>query len=150
MTPKFLIMLSCVLMVNVASAESKLTPCPDKPNCVSSLDTENESHHVAAFPIILDINTSFKVLKGIIADMPRTKLVKDQQDYLAFTFTSLIFRFVDDVEFEFDPQKQQIEVKSASRVGYSDLGVNRKRVKIIRTRYMEKRKDFKVAVLDIK
>ena len=134
-------------MINVANAETKISPCPDSPNCVSSLDSEKASHHVAAFPVILDQKTSFTVLKEIIASMPRTKLVQDQPGYLAFTFTSLVFRFVDDVEFEFDAAKQRIQVKSASRTGYYDFGVNSKRVKEIRARYMKRRKAFNIAAL---
>ena len=67
--------------------------------------------------------------------MKRTKIITKDERYIHAEFRSEWFRFVDDVEFCFDEQKNIIHVRSASRVGYSDFGVNRKRVEDIRNRY---------------
>ena len=64
--------------------------------------------------------------------MPRTRLVTEQENYWHVEFRSALFRFVDDVEFLFEPAASRIEVRSASRTGYSDFGVNRKLVDEIR------------------
>ena len=69
--------------------------------------------------------------------MPRSQIVSSTNTYIHVEFTSLIFRFVDDVEFLFDDEKKLIHVRSASRVGYSDLGANRNRVEEIRKRFRQ-------------
>ena len=72
-----------------------------------------------------------KILK-IIKGMPRTKIVKEAEDYIHVTFTTKIMRYVDDVQFYFDDTNKVIHFRSASRVGYSDLGLNRQRMEEIR------------------
>ena len=76
-------------------------------------------------------------LKKIVADMPRAKIVAAGNEYLCAEFTSRLFRFVDDVEFLIDPAERVIHFRSASRVGYSDLGANRRRMEEIRGRWEE-------------
>ncbi len=71
-------------------------------------------------------------MKAAIATLRRTKLVEEDESYLHFEFTSLIMRFVDDVEFLFDDESKTIHFRSASRTGYGDLGVNRRRMEEIR------------------
>ena len=73
-----------------------------------------------------------EVLKEVVRALPRTKLIQEDEAYLHFEFTSLIMRFVDDVEFLFDDEAKTMHFRSASRTGYSDLGVNRKRMEEIR------------------
>jgi uncharacterized protein (DUF1499 family) len=74
------------------------------------------------------------VLKTVIAGLPRTKLVEEDDTYLHYEFTSLLLRFVDDVEFLFDDETKTVHFRSASRTGYGDLGVNRRRMEDIRSR----------------
>ncbi len=71
-------------------------------------------------------------LKKVILSKPRTSIIEEKPNYLRAEFTSRIFRFVDDVEFLFDDSLKYIHVRSASRIGRSDLGVNRKRIEEIR------------------
>jgi len=73
-----------------------------------------------------------EVLKAAIAGLPRTKLVEEDEEYLHYEFTSRLLRFVDDVEFMLDDDSKTIHFRSASRVGYRDLGVNRNRMEEIR------------------
>ena len=69
--------------------------------------------------------------------MPRSKIIELSDIYLHAEFESRIFRFIDDVEFLVNEDKKIIEVRSASRVGYGDFGVNRKRVEMLRNQYLE-------------
>ena len=69
-------------------------------------------------------------MKTALASMPRTRLVSEEEGYLKYVVTSAVFRFKDDVEFE--QEGDVVHVRSASRTGYGDLGVNRKRVESIR------------------
>lgn len=73
-----------------------------------------------------------EALKTIVGILPRTKLVEETERYLHYEFTSFLLRFVDDVEFVFDEATKVIHFRSASRTGYSDLGVNRRRMEEIR------------------
>lgn len=119
--------LLCFLMVSLA-------PCPNKPNCVSS-QAEDRAHAIGPFPIYKSPQESLRIIASIIRSMPRTKIVEETPDYLHAEFTSKIFRFIDDVEFLYNPNKNVIDVRSASRVGYGDLGVNRKRVEALHKAY---------------
>jgi uncharacterized protein (DUF1499 family) len=77
-------------------------------------------------------------LKAVIPALPRTKLIEDEELYLHYEFRSLLLRFVDDVEFLFDEKAKIIHFRSASRVGYGDFGVNRRRMEDIRSRLQGK------------
>jgi uncharacterized protein (DUF1499 family) len=74
-------------------------------------------------------------LEAVIGAMPRTRIVSASETALRAEFTSRLFRFVDDVDCIVDPAASVIQIRSASRVGYSDLGANRKRVDAIRTAF---------------
>ena len=119
----------------------RLKPCPDTPNCVSSLATD-EQHFIE--PILVSANpeqTRDIILKSL-DEFSRVKVIEAQANYIHAEFTSMIFRFVDDVEFYFPASESgvlRIDIRSASRVGSSDLGVNRKRMEAIR----EKIENFK-------
>ncbi|MDD5712179.1 MAG: DUF1499 domain-containing protein [Smithellaceae bacterium] len=121
---------------NLGAADGSLSPCPSSPNCVSSQSADSahftEPLHYEGSPGAAEAR-----LIKVIASFPRSRIVAETDGYLHVEFTSLIFRFVDDVEFLFAPDGRTIHVRSASRVGYSDLGVNRKRVEQIRRRFLE-------------
>jgi uncharacterized protein (DUF1499 family) len=115
--------------------EGMLTPCPDTPNCVSS-QAEDEKHHMDPIPYTGTVDEARQRLLKVIASMKRAEVMADQGNYLHVVFTSMVFRFRDDVEFAFDDEKKVINFRSASRVGYSDLGVNRKRMEEITKKYV--------------
>lgn len=73
-----------------------------------------------------------EALKAVINSLSRTKLIEEDESYLHYEFTSLLLRFVDDVEFLFDDDTKTVHFRSASRTGYSDLGVNRRRMEDLR------------------
>jgi uncharacterized protein (DUF1499 family) len=112
-----------------------LRPCPDTPNCVSSETGTPETKRVAHFAAPGGA-ADLARLAGIVAAWPRTVVVSRSGDYLHAESTSLIMRFVDDVEFRYDSTARVIQVRSASRLGRSDLGVNRKRVEGMRRKWV--------------
>jgi len=116
--------------------DGRLAPCPASPNCVSSL-APDEAHFIAPLPFSGAATAAIDRLKGIVASLPRTSVVAATGTYLHAECKSAIFRFVDDVEFFADETARLIQVRSAARVGSSDLGVNRKRVETIRARWNE-------------
>ena len=123
----------------VGIRDGKLSECPNSPNCVSS-QTVKKDHFVDPLSYNGSYNEAKQALLAIINSLPRTKIIADNELYVYVTFTSRLMRFVDDVEFLFDETNKQIHVRSASRVGYSDMGVNRKRVEDLRKRLYERLK----------
>jgi len=121
--------------IKTGATNHRLSPCPKSPNCVSSL-SEDKSHYVAPLTYKATFEEAREKLISVLNSMKRSEIVTAETSYIHATFTSFLFRFVDDVEFSFDDQRKIIDVRSASRKGYSDLGVNRKRVEEIRTRFM--------------
>jgi len=113
-----------------------LKDCPDRPNCVSSI-AKNQARHVAPFAYACERRQAVEVLVQVLSEQPRTTIVEKREDYLHAEFRSRIFRFVDDVEFYFPVEQPLVHVRSASRVGYSDMGVNRKRVERLRASFSE-------------
>ena len=111
--------------------DGRLAPCPDTPNCVSS-QAQDARHAIAPLPLAGSPAASRERLLEILTREPRVRLVERQERYLRAEFTSRLLRFVDDVEFLIGDR--QIDVRSASRLGYSDLGVNRERIEELRRR----------------
>jgi uncharacterized protein (DUF1499 family) len=116
------------------AARKSLKPCSASPNCVSSM-AKDKNHFVEPIQFDQSQKAAHKKLLEILKSLPRTKITISKDDYICAESTSLLFRFVDDLEFVFDANKKIIHVRSASRVGYSDLGVNRKRVESIRKKF---------------
>ena len=117
--------------MNVDDVSTRLAPCPGKPNCVSSWATD-ASHHIEPLTLTGSQDNAMGRLEIILRGVPRVKIVTVDGGYLHAEFKSALFGFVDDVEFMAAPAAGVIHVRSASRVGYSDLGANRKRVENIR------------------
>jgi uncharacterized protein (DUF1499 family) len=111
-----------------------ITPCPKTPNCVSSVDTDPK-HFIQPLQFVGKATDARERLLKILYSLKRVRVVASGKDFIRAEFVSAIFRFVDDVEFYLDDRNKVIHVKSASRVGYSDLGVNRRRVENIRERF---------------
>ena len=105
----------------------QLPPCPSSPNCVST-QAQDAGHAIAPIRYRKSRAEAREALKEVIRSLPRTKLVEEDESYLHYEFTSLLLRFVDDVEFVFDDEAKTIHFRSASRTGYGDLGVNRTRM----------------------
>ncbi len=112
----------------------RLHACPGTPNCVSSQDADDR-HHVEPLFYAGRREDAHDRLVSLVKSMKRSRIVDDTGEYIHAEFTSLIFRFVDDAEFLFDKTKNCIHIRSASRLGRSDFGVNRSRVEEIRRRF---------------
>jgi uncharacterized protein (DUF1499 family) len=105
--------------------------CPDSPNCVSSL-AKNPKHHIEPFKLKKNHKTSWDIVQKTVGSLPRTKIVSADNTDIHAECRSMIFRFVDDLMLHLNPSNGIIHVRSASRTGYSDLGVNRRRVENLR------------------
>lgn len=103
------------------------SPCGDKPNCVSTID-EREKHSIAPFNLIGE--TSIDAIEEVALSLSGAKTAIKEGQYLRIECTSKIMRFVDDLEIKIEGD--QLIVRSESRVGYSDFGVNRKRAEQLR------------------
>ena len=110
--------------------EGKLSPCPDTPNCVCSEDTAS-SAYIEALHFSGSPEAAWVKLKQLVVSSGGV-INKEDRTYLLSSYTSRWLRFVDDVEFRMDAENRLIHVRSASRVGHSDFGVNKKRVEMLR------------------
>jgi uncharacterized protein (DUF1499 family) len=108
-----------------------LAPCPSSPNCVVSQGGDEE-HSIEPIAYLGDRTTAKETLLKVLSVVPRTEVIEDTGNYIHTESTSRIFKFVDDAEFYFPEGENTIQVRSASRVGESDLGVNRRRIEQIR------------------
>ena len=101
--------------------ESKLAGCGEKPNCVSSFAAESDEHYYPAKEIEIESLEKIKLPNNCTRKQITT-------NYLYAECTSSLFKFVDDLELIYLPDSKLLHYRSASRVGYSDLGANRKRI----------------------
>ena len=115
---------------NLGVNDGKLAKCPDSPNCVST-QAEDETQRIDPLRFTAADEDVLPAVRAAISALPRTKLITETDDYIHAECRSLIFRFVDDIEIWVDFDNQQIHARSASRVGHSDLGVNRHRVNTV-------------------
>jgi uncharacterized protein (DUF1499 family) len=135
------LLLGAVLVSAACSAtppglvEGRLAPCPSSPNCVCS-EHPDERAVIAPLAFPGDPVESFRALVAFLEREPRVELVTVRPDYAHAVFRTRLLRFRDDVELRLDPAARVIHVRSASRVGRSDFGVNRKRIESLRTRWV--------------
>lgn len=116
---------------NLGVKASRLAPCPSSPNCVSS-DADDSAHSIAAFALAMPSREAWLAVRRSVESLPLTKIIAETSDYLHAECTSAIFGFVDDLELHLRNAEGVIAVRSASRLGYSDLGVNRRRIEDLR------------------
>ena len=112
---------------------ANLESCPGRPNCVSSQAAGSEQF---VEPFRRTSETDLQTLHSLLAEMPGCRVVTTTQIYLHAEFKSRYLRLVDDFELLVDNEKEVIQVRSASRIGYFDLGVNRQRVETLRSLYL--------------
>ena len=120
----------------VSSGKYSLSPCPSSPNCVSSL-SQDEDHYIEPFLCSLPFEEARTALAEAIAMIKGGRVVVSEGRYLRAEFVSNWLKFVDDVEFVIDEKSGIINLRSASRVGYSDFGVNRRRIEELRGYFMK-------------
>ncbi len=116
---------------------SKLATCPTSPNCVSS-DATDGDHHIKPFRLAGPPAEAWRMTQRLVATLPRTKIITDENNYLHAECRSALFGFVDDLELLVRPEEGMMSVRSAARLGYADFGVNRKRVEQLRSELLRK------------
>lgn len=114
------------------TADGKLSSCPDSPNCVCSDADPADSHYISALSLSADAGQAWQKLMDYLEAASEYTLVEQTDDYIHAEARTRLLRFVDDVEFHLRPDRNEIAVRSASRLGYSDLGANRRRVESLR------------------
>ena len=107
-------------------SDGLLKPLSPRPNGVSSQAREL-SKQVAALPFKQDANSSMRAVRLALKEIGNNRILSERDNYLHAVFVSARLRFRDDVEIYLDSDAQVIHYRSQSRVGYSDLGVNRER-----------------------
>jgi uncharacterized protein (DUF1499 family) len=114
--------------------DGRLTSCPKTPNCVSTQATPtDETHYVEPIAYKGDAEQLLEMLTEWIRQQPRAEIVRTEGNYLRAVFTSRVFGFHDDLEIYFPEGESVVHLRSASRVGQGDMGVNRKRYQAIRS-----------------
>ena len=118
--------------------DGRLKPPSNTDNSVTSQAALYPDHpqrqysDIAPLPLRGDGPATVAKIRGVVAAMDGAKIVKNNPDYLYAQYTTTLMKFVDDVEFWYDPTARVIQVRSASRVGKGDMGVNRKRIEAVR------------------
>ena len=123
--------------VNLGVNDGKLLGCPSSPNCVSSFASDNK-HQIDPINFSGSSKDQVKILKTILNDFKNANIISESENYIHAEFSSNLFKFVDDVEFFIDEKSKTMHFRSASRLGYGDFGVNRKRIETIKTKLSEK------------
>ncbi len=109
----------------------ELAPCPNSPNCVSS-DASKPLHRVEPLSLKQSPEEAWSTVRAAVESIPRVSIITDTGDYLHAECSSALMGFVDDLELHLRGERGEIAVRSASRLGYGDLGVNRRRVEALR------------------
>lgn len=114
----------------------KFAPCPPSPNCVSTqADSADKEHSIAPISFTGSPAEAKARLLAVLQQMPRATLLTDEDKYIHVETRTALMRYVDDVEFYIDSASQTIQFRSASRIGYGDMGMNRKRMEEIRVKF---------------
>ena len=114
---------------------SHLARCPDSPNCVSSEATDPK-HAILPFELVVPSEEAWRLARLAVSSLARTQIITETDNYLHAECRSALFGFVDDLELHLMTDSV-ISVRSASRLGYSDMGVNRRRIEHLRLKLAE-------------
>ncbi|WP_017307161.1 DUF1499 domain-containing protein [Spirulina subsalsa] len=119
---------------NLGVEAGQLAPCPPTPNCVNS-QSNLPSQAIPPLTFQGNPDQALPQIENIVKKLDRTRIITSTDRYLYAQFSSHWMGFVDDVEFVLNPEQKWVDVRSASRLGESDLGVNRQRVEEIRAKF---------------
>ena len=111
-----------------------LGSCPDSPNCISSVETR-ESHYTEKLVYTGDRAETRGALLSILKTEENSEIVISTDEYIHVVYRSKFFRFKDDLEFHLPSDEKAVHMRSAARSGYTDFGVNRKRVERIKKKF---------------
>ena len=129
----FLLLTACArhLPPTLGVSGASLAPCKKTPNCVYS-GAQSKRHSIAPFELAIPIGLAWDAINQLLADNESATVISSSPTYLHAEYKSATFGFVDDLELMVSADKKRIELRSASRVGYSDGGINRKRINVLR------------------
>lgn len=127
-----LLLFSCSKSPAPDMMQSTFAPCPDSPNCVSS-DSRDRRHAIAPFLLKPQDGKSWLEIRNAVLSQPRTRLLSEHPNYFRTECRSALLGFIDDLELQLRPAQGVVAVRSASRTGYYDFGVNRRRVEKLRS-----------------
>ncbi|SHJ52048.1 Uncharacterized conserved protein, DUF1499 family [Malonomonas rubra DSM 5091] len=140
---KTMTILSCLFLAacvgkptDIGVHSGKLADCPSSPNCVSS-DAQDANHHTKPFQLNSSPEEAWEQIRLEVENLPGSKIVTAERNYLHAECRSKVFKFVDDLELHLRPEKKIVAVRSAARLGYSDFGVNRKRIEQLRSTLLQ-------------
>jgi uncharacterized protein (DUF1499 family) len=125
---------------NLGAADGWLADCPQTPNCACSQATRADQR-IRPIEFSGPAEVAWQRLNKVVTGMPDCTVVRAEDGYLHAECSSRIFRFVDDIEFLLDRERRVIHCRSASRVGYSDWGVNRRRLETIRRAFEDEMRE---------
>lgn len=111
---------------------TELTSCPSSPNCVCSTDV-GRSHFIEPLTVTGELDAAWETLRGILGADSSISIVASDNHYIRAEAKTRLLRFTDDVEFLLNREAGVIDMRSASRLGYSDLGKNRSRLEGVRS-----------------
>ncbi len=141
LSPLVVVLISIILVgcagsrpAHLGQINTKLENCPDSPNCVSSLaEKTDQEHYIPAIEFDgHEKSVVYQRIVQLIESDEQALIVVKSPDYIYSEYTSELMGFVDDVEFLFANDAPRVHVRSASRLGYRDFGVNRERIEAIR------------------
>jgi len=121
----------------VGIVDGKFYPCPNTPNCVSTQATDAK-HKISPISYSGTLSEAKEKIINILSSLKRAKIITITENYIHTEVRTATFKFVDDVEFLFDDSVKVIQFRSRARSGYTDMGVNRKRMEKIREMFIDK------------
>jgi len=121
----------------VGIVDGKFYPCPNTPNCVSTQATDAK-HKISPISYSGTLSEAKEKIINILSSLKRAKIITNTENYIHTEVRTATFKFVDDVEFLFDDSVKVIQFRSRARSGYTDMGVNRKRMEKIREMFIDK------------
>ncbi len=131
----FLISCSGERPKDIGVYDSTFSPCPKTPNCISS-DAIDSKHKTNAFELNSAHAENWKAIYNAVDNLPNTKIITFNDRYLHAECSSAVFGFVDDLQLHLRNNTKHVAIKSAARLGYSDFGVNQKRIEQLRNQLL--------------
>ena len=117
-------------------SDGQLTPCPDSPNCVST-QAIDEEHSIPPIPYTMPLNEARTLMLEIVGSLPGTEISMVSANYIHAVTRTRVFAFIDDTEIYMDDDAKLIHIRAASRLGYGDMGVNRRRAEAIIAKFKD-------------
>ena len=113
--------------------DKALKPCDSKPRCVCSFENSDSDHYISPLSYSIPENELREIIKKVLSEQKRFRILAEKDSYFRVEATTLIFRFKDDLELLIDDDNKMLHFRSSSRIGYNDMGTNRRRVENVKS-----------------